>query len=251
MIEELNNILKKYVTIFINEYSSYLSKDQLESLKEINYDKAICFMDITRPFGVISLGQICLSKVSDELINNLRNMPNYNTKKTLLHNKNMSSYLKYMCDNGYSVLDYYSDILFYFVFDLVIKNHSGLVYGLINQEIKYLSIKYSLRLASIYAREEAVLEKVTPLLGIETCRKILFMDKASCFKYLNDNYGFRYANLISNIESLINNEYNNLEKKDYVGFQGFLDYTEEYDNISYGDVYNYILDFKVENNILS
>ena len=247
MIESLNSIFKKYVAIFLNEYKDYLSKDQLETLKSINYENTIVISETQKPFGNILLGQIHLSSDSEKMINNMKNMPNYNSNHTVLHNKNMSSYLKYICDNGYSVNDYYSDILMYFVFDLVAKNKSGLIKGLINQEIKYLSIKYSLRMPSLYAREEVIANKITPIIGLEGCRKVIFSDGASAFKYLNDKNGFRVAKLVNDTENLIDEQYSKLSKREYLGYEGFLDYAHDYDHLSYGEVYNYLLDYEVEN----
>lgn len=249
MIDNLNKIFKKYVVIFLNEYQDYLSKDQLELLRNIDYEKTIIIDEIQKPFGTISLGQIHLSSDSEKMFDNFKKMPEFNSSHTILHNKNMASYLKYMCDNGYSVFDYYSDILMYFVFNLVIKNTSGLINGLINQEIKYLSIKYSLRLAFLYAREETIVNKITPVLGLDGCRKILFSDQPTAFKYLNDEKGFRVAKLVTDVEDLIEEEYSKVSQKDYHGYEGFLDYAEEYDQLSYGDVYNYLLDYEVENSI--
>ena len=249
MIEKLNIIFKKYVTIFLEEYSDYLSKEQLELLKEVNFDNAIKLDSTNKPFGVISLGQINLPDYNNELIDSLKKMPNYNTYHYQLNNKNISGYLKYMCDSGYNLVDYYSDILMYFVFKLVIKNPNGLINGLINQEIKYLSIKYSQRFASLYPREETITFKITPFLGMEGCRKILFSDRATAFKYLNDNMGFRIAKMVDGVEELIEDEYEKLNKKEYTGYSGFLDYATDYDHLSYGDVYNYILDFQVENQL--
>ena len=105
MIELLNNIFKKYVAIFIGEYADYLSKEQLESLKGINFNNAIKLDSTSKPFGMISLGQVNLSDYSEELINSLKKMPNYNSYHYELNNKNMSSYLKYMCDSGYNLVD--------------------------------------------------------------------------------------------------------------------------------------------------
>lgn len=249
MIDNLNNIFKKYVAIFLDEYKDFLSRDQLEILKSINYEKTIIIDKTEKPFGKILLGQIHLSSDSEKMIDNMRNMPEYNSNHTLLHNKNMSMYLKYICDNGYNLEDYYSDILMYFVFDLVIKNQSGLIKGLINQEIKYLSIKYSLRIPSLYAREEAIINKITPIIGIEGCRKVLFSDSATSFKYLNDKKGFKIAKLVNDVEELIEEEYTKLSSKTYAGYEGFLDYIDDYDHLSYGDVYNYLLDYEVENSL--
>ena len=249
MIDSLNNIFKKYVAIFIEEYGDYLSREQLEALKNFNFSNAIKLDSTNKPFGIVSLGQVNLSSYSEELINNLKKMPNYNTARYQLNNKNLSSYLKYMCDSGYNLIDYYSDILMYFVFKLVIKNKSGLINGLINQEIKYLSLKYNLRLAYLYPREETIATKITPFLGIEGCRKVIFSDSATAFKYLNDNFGFRVAKLVNDVDELTQDEYEKLDKKDYVGYNGFLDYTDDYDHLSYGDVYNCILDFETENEL--
>ena len=249
MIDDLNKLFKKYVSVFIEEYANYLSKDQLESLKDINFNNAIKLDSTTRPFGIISLGQVNLPNYSEELISNLKKMPNYDKHHSMLNNRNISSYLKYMCDSGYNSFDYYADILMYFVFKLVIKNNCGLINGLVNQEIKYLSIKYSFRFANLYPREEAISNKITPFLGMEGCRKIIFSDAATAFKYLNDTKGFRIANLVHNVETLIEDEYQVLSKNDYNGYRGFLDYATDYDHLTYGDVYNYILEFEVENEL--
>ena len=249
MIEELNKIFKEYVNIFIQEYGDYLSKEQLELLKDINFNSAIKLDSTSKPFGIIFLGQVNLSDYSEELINNLKKMPNYNSRHEKLNNKNLSSYLKYMCDSGYNLLDYYSDILMYFVFKLVIKNSNGLVDGLINREIKNLALKYSFRFANLYPREEAIVDKLTKFLGTEECRKIIFSDNATSFKYLNDNKGFRVAELVVNVQELIDDEYQELTSKDYSGYIGFLDYTVDYDNLSYGSVYDCILNYEAENEL--
>jgi len=248
MINEINDIFKKYVAIFVHEYSDYLSKEQLETIKKIDFEKSIKLDNTDKPFGIVSLGQISLSDYSEELINSLKKMPNYNSNHSELNNKNISSYLKYMCDSGYNVIDYYSDILMYFVFKLVIKNNSGLIDGLISQEMKYLSIKYSNRFAYLYPREEAITIKITPLIGMDGCRKIIFSDSATSFKYLNDNFGFKVAKLVYDVGELIDDEQEKL-KREYSGYQGFLDYATDYDNLAYGDVYNCLLDFEVENSL--
>lgn len=249
MIDDLNNVFKKYVSVFINEYADYLSKDQLELLKSINYDNAIKLDSTDKPFGIVSLGQINLPSYSDELINNLKKMPNYNRSHYQLNNKNLSAYLKYMCDSGYNLFDYYSDILMYFVFKLVVKNNNGLINGLINQEMKYLSIKYSFRFAYLYPREEVITNKITKYLGMDGCRKIIFSDSATTFKYLNDNKGYRIAKLVNDLSELVEDEYQKLYQNEYDGYSGFLSYAHDYDHLSYGDVYNYLLDFEVENSL--
>lgn len=249
MIDELNKVFKEYVSIFIQEYTDYLSIEQLDLLKSINFNNAIKLDSTSKPFGIISLGQINLSDYSEELINNLKKMPSYNSKHDKLNNKNLASYLRYMCDSGYSLLDYYSDILMYFVFKLVIKNSNGLIDGLINREIKTLASKYSFRFANLYPREEAIVSKLTKFLDTDECRKIIFSDNATSFKYLNDNKGFRFAELIDNVQELIDDEYQELSNKDYNGYTGFLDYTVDYDNLSYGSVYNCILNYEAENEL--
>ena len=246
MKERISELLKKYVLIFIDEYAKYLSRDQLEILRNINYNSVISFEDLNIPFGVAEFGKIHLSNANNGLISDLKNMPNYNTTRSLLHNKNLSSYLEYMCVNGYELMDYYEDILMYFVFQFVTKNNSGLTHGLINQEMKYLSIKYSLRLASLYAKEEHIATKITNIIKIDNARKILFMDSSTSFKYLNDKLGFSVANLVFEVSNLIDNEYKVIAEKEYQGVNGILDYANLYDKIMYGDVYNRLLDYEAK-----
>ena len=147
MIEKsLIEILKKDISIFIKEYSDFLDENQLEILKNIDYNNIFIFSDINIPFGTVYLDKIYISNTNIELINNLKKMPNYNSKRFPLINKNLSSYIKYMCDNGYDLINLYNDIIWYFIFSMVIKNNSFLIQGVINQEMKFLSIKYSINI---------------------------------------------------------------------------------------------------------
>ena len=84
-------------------------------------------------------------------------------------------------------------------------------------------------------------------MGMDGCRKFLFSDQATAFKYLNDNKGFSVAKLVNDVEDLMEVEYSKLSSKDYFGYEGFLDYAHDYDHLSYGEVYNYLLDYETEN----
>ena len=76
---------------------------------------------------------------------------------------------------------------------------------------------------------------------------MIFMDMPTSFKYISDNYGFRYAVLVNNIANLMDEEYKKIENKEYTGIQGLIEYTNDYDHLSYGEVYNCLLDFETEN----
>lgn len=245
----LNDLLKKYVSIFLDEYAKYLDRDQLEIIKSINYEQIIHYHDLTYPLGIVNFNQIYLSNSIDSLIKAMKNMPNYGTSSSHLNNKNYSSYLKYICDNGYTSQDYYADQLMYFIFKLVIKNNSGLIDGLINKEIHYLSNKYKIRMVNLYKREEVIADKVINIISHRHARQVLFMDKTSAFKYLNDNLGYRYASLFHDVGNLVDENYQVLFEKNYQGFHGIIDYAKDYDGILYGDVYNYLLDFSVNNQL--
>ncbi len=248
MKDVLSQTLKKYVEIFLKEYSKYLDNNQIDLLKRINYDNIFSYMDIPLPFGITSFGRIYLSNQVENLLNSLKKMPNYNIKRENLHNKNISSYLKYICENGYNIEDFYQDFLMYYIFFMVVDSRF-LNKGFINQEIKYLSIKYSIRCANLYAKEESLISKIT-FLSNETCRKILFMDSVNAYKYINDNYGFKYAEFLLDLEKTVKDESLNIWQNDYPGVNGFLNYADSYDKISYADAYDEILDFRVNNNLL-
>ena len=67
--------------------------------------------------------------------------------------------------------------------------------------------------------------------------------------FANDNMGFRVAKLVNDVEELIKEEYQKLESREYQGYSGFLDYAHDYDHLSYGDVYNYLLEFEAINKL--
>lgn len=249
-VKALNESLKKYVKIFLEEYSKYLDKEQLELLKSIDYDKIINIKNINYPLGVINFNQIYLSDSIDGLIKTMRGMPDYGKYLSKLNNKNYSSYLKYICLNGYNKIDYYNDLLFYLIFRLVVKNDSGLILGLINREVCYLGSKYNLRAVNLYKREEYIADKIVNIIGQEELRKTIFLSLSSSYKYLNDIKGFRYAELFYQTSLLIDQHFSFLKEKDYSGFDGIINYAKDYDGILYGDVYNYILDFSVKNNVV-
>ena len=75
------------------------------------------------------------------------------------------------------------------------------------------------------------------------------MDKPTAFLYLNKHLGFRYAKLYDDITNIVDDKNKNIKGKDYPGFEGFLNYADDYDEITYGDAYNYLLDFEVENKL--
>lgn len=243
----LNELLKKYVSIFLDEYADFLDHEQLEILRDINYEKVIHFNELSYPLGIVNFNQIYLSNSIDGLIKAISNMPNYGSRSSYLNNKNYSSYLKYICDNGYTKDEYYADQLMYFIFKLVIKNNSGLIDGLINKEISYLSNKYRIRMVNLYKREEVIADKVIEFIGRDNARKVMFMDKTSAFKYLNGQEGYRYAELFYNVCNLVDDNYKVLFDKNYQGVSGIIDYAKDYDSILYGDVYNCLLDFSVKN----
>lgn len=243
------DILKKDIDIFIHEYEKYLDKDQLDKLNNIDYDNIVTTNDTKYPFGITMFDKIYLSSSNEELIDSLKLMPNYNTQKYEARCKNLSSYIKYMCDNGYDLNNLYEDIIMYFIFDLVIKNPSFLIKGFINQEIKFLSIKYDIKPSFIYEREENIATILTNILGLEETRKMIFKSEIDTYKYLIDKFGYRYANLFYNACLLTNKEYDKIKDNNYEGINGLFDYVNNYDNLSYGEVYNYLLDFEIENNI--
>lgn len=242
----LNDLLKEYVNIFIDEYSNYLNKESLEILKNIDYDHIINFSNVSNPIGSINLDQIYLSDSINELITTMKNMDNYGQRKYYMNNRNYTSYLKYVCDNGYDAFHYYSDHLMYFVFKLVIPNNSGLINGLISQEVDYLSRKYNFSKVDLYSREHLIAQNFSKLFDNNISRKLIFMDKVSAFRYLSENVGYKYAKLFYDISNLIDSKYLKIQNKKYIGFDGVVNYAKDYDDTNYSEVYNHLLDFKVE-----
>ena len=92
MKDKISALLKKYVNIFLKEYRSYLNKEQLMLLKQINYNQIIKLSNFSIPVGIINYSSIYLS-------NNLLNIPKTNNKECFINNKNYTSYLKILNNN--------------------------------------------------------------------------------------------------------------------------------------------------------
>ena len=163
-LSKLKNALKKYVALFFKEYGKYLDREQLETLKNIDYETIIHIGKYNYPLGVVNLKQIYFSSEVEELIKTMKTMDGYGKYNTFLNNKNFTSYLKYARDNGYSTYDFYADQLIYLVFDLVIKNNSFLTKGFINTEVRNISKKYHIQLPNLYSREEAIAKRIIKVL---------------------------------------------------------------------------------------
>lgn len=241
MREKLSDLLKKYVTIFINEYAEFLNKQQLQLLKAIDYDKIIKISDFSIPVGIINYDQIYIS-------DNLINIPRNNSLSVSLNNKNYTGYLKYINAMGCDTYQYYADQLMFLVFKLVIGNDNGIINGFINHEVNKLKQKYHFQAVNLYKREEVISNKVMNILGYDNCLRIMFMDMPSSFKYLNDHLGYRYADFYYQISLMVNYQYKKLRIDKYTSKDGLIKYATDYDNLLYGDAYNYLLDFSINNN---
>lgn len=243
MRDKLSTLLKKYVNIFLQEYASYLSKEQLMLLKNINYSQIIKVSDFSIPVGIINYQSIYVS-------NSLISIPKKNDQYSFFNNKNYTSYLKYLDNYGCDTYEYYAHQLMFLVFKLVIDNDNGIINGFINYEVDKLRKKYHFQAVNLYKREEVISNKVRKVLGDDYILKIMFMDMPSAFKYLNDHLGYRYADFYYQISYLVNHEYQKIKLDNYTDHDGLVKYAHDYDKLLYGNAYNYLLDFNINNNVL-
>ena len=188
--QNLISNLKRFVNLFFQEYSKYLDKDQLEIIKSIDYEHIIHINDSNYPLGMVSYNQIFFSNSTDVLIETMKKMNNYGKGNDKINNSNFTSYLKYVCENGYNSYNYYIDQLLYLIFQLVRYDNSGLNNGFINYEIRYLSIKHHLKIPNIYRREEAL----ESLKAISYNKSISDEEFNNLFKELTDLRKIRIQN---------------------------------------------------------
>lgn len=241
MKDKLSNLLQKYVNYFYKEYQQYLNKDQLEIIKNINYQTIIKTNDFKIPIGIINYGNIYIS-------NNLLNITG-NNNSNWLNNQNYASYLKYLNNCGCDTYEYYSHQLMFLVFKLVIGNDNGIINGFINYEVNNLRRKYKFQAVNLYKREEVISSKLVKLFGRDHVLKIMFMDMPSAFKYLNDNIGYRYAKLYYELSTIMEKEFNKLKPDYYTTNNALINYARDYDHLAYGDAYNCLLEFNINNKL--
>ena len=239
----LANNLKRFVNLFFQEYSKYLNKDQLETIKNINYDNIIHIDKLDYPLGITNLGQIYFNN-ADELMETMKKTDYYGSGNLTINNKNYTNYLQYMCEKKYNAYQYYSDQLLYMIFKLVRRDDSCLNNGLINYEITYLCYKYNIRIPNLYKKEEVIVERLIKIIGHEHLLNIIFKSYIDAYIYLNNNLGYRFAELYKNVYQMLDE--NNLVDKSYTGTQGYIDYARDYDDIGYGDALNCMLEFNAK-----
>ena len=87
MNEVLKVTLKKYVTIFLNEYKNYLSNEQKGILENIDYNTIIKFNDTCNPLGCVSYNQIYLSTKYIDLEKQIKDIDGYGKTNRLINNK--------------------------------------------------------------------------------------------------------------------------------------------------------------------
>lgn len=242
MKDKLSELLKNYVNIFIKEYSNYLNKEQLLTLKNINYDQIIKLNDFKIPVGIVNYNSIYLS-------NDLLNIPKKVNQESWLNNKNYTSYLKYLNNVGCNTYEYYAHQLMFLVFKLVIPSESGIINGFINYEVNNLRRKYRFQAVNLYKREEVISLKAIKFLKRENVLKIMFMDMPTAFKYLNDNLGYRYADFYYQLSTMVDNEYKKIKLDNYTNNDGLLKYASDYDKLLYGDAYNYLVECNISNSL--
>lgn len=242
MKDKLSGLLKKYINIFVKEYGNYLNKEQLITLKNINYDQIIKTNNFIIPVGIINYNSIYIS-------DNLLNIPKKNNYQSWLNNNNYTSYLKQLNNVGCNTYEYYAHQLMFLVFKLVIGNDSGLINGFINYEVNNLRRKYRFQAVNLYKREEVISQKIINLLARETVLKIMFMDMPTAFKYLNDNLGYRYADLYYQLTNIVDSEFQKIKPDNYTSNNGLIKYAHDYDQLLYGDAYNFLLDFNISNSL--
>lgn len=242
MKNKISELLKKYVSIFIKEYSNYLNKEQLEILKNIDYDKIIKINNFSIPVGIVNYNSIYIS-------DNLVNIPKRIMNQPWINNKNYTGYLKYLNSVGCNTYEYYAHQLMFLVFKLVIGNDSGIINGFINFEVNNLRRKYRFQAVNLYKREEVISSKLIKVLGRENILKIMFMDMPSSFKYLNNQLGYRYADFYYQLSVMVDNEYKKIKPDNYTSNDGLVNYAHDYDKLLYGDAYNYLLEFNISNSL--
>ena len=73
------------------------------------------------------------------------------------------------------------------------------------------------------------------------------MELPTAYKYLNETMGYHYADFYYGILSIVDQEYKKIDLCNYNSDNGLLRYAHDYDHLLYGNAYNYLLDFNVNN----
>lgn len=178
--------LEKYINIIIKEYHEYLSNEQIQELKNMDYNKSVVIAD-TKTISILVMDKkVYLPTEALNVINKLKKHPEYGTnkehkaytKETLLTNDNtFEDYINHAVIKGITPLDYYLENLLHESLHI-----SGIVgVGVMSEaftelKTRELALKYNLETSGCgYPKEVKIALKLENILGEKIVNKIMFM----------------------------------------------------------------------------
>lgn len=220
-----NNFSKNALDIIKKEYQVYLSDEKIEILNSINPDTFFTFNDSSnKNYIILGTKNIYLR---DDLYQNL--------SKT--NDPYILNFLK-KYDNSYQI---YQDLIIYLYLIFICDELTPLKLGLIEKEVRNLSIKYNFSISSINNYKELeVINILYEKILSDLPYKIIFLDSdIEIFNYLLEEKDINVAKLYYQISKEMINEYSNFpQQRD--NLENILNF---YKNINYENILDNIYSF--------
>lgn len=256
--KEISQLVKKYVTIILEEYKEYIPiniQNKLKSIKDF-YDYVLVVPNHTislfanpinttiyLPFDAYKAIEI-LKKLPDYGID--KNHKTYKENNIVLNDNTYRDFVNHVIIKGESCVEYFKEILLHEVMHICgSSGFNALCEGFNELKTREIAEKYGLETSYCgYPKEVKIAYELQQIFGRKIGDKINFLDFKERLILLEQEVGEEAATLYKNIFVSMEKEFRPYITKSYPAFNGIKEKCDEYDKIDYKEVYSFLNNYK-------
>ena len=252
---ELSKQLEIYILEILKMFGKYMKTETYFFLKNMyDYSKIIQIQDYGSINGMANDKHIYLPLTAKNVFENFKETPGYGMwkdhvlydKDTLLVNNNtFFDYVFHVFISGYTLQDYYEDLLLHETLHFCGSGGSNALQEGINELLtRKVALKYNFRTnGCAYSKEVSLALRLEQLWGEDMLYKLAFAKTNEIPIILEKNIGKEAAILYANFLTLVEEEFQKVYYQhidSYDGIKGIWKNCANYQKISYQKAYEYL-----------
>lgn len=258
--KNLTEVVKKYISIIINECGSYMPPEVLSKLKNItDYNQIIRIYDYGEINAYANSDNIMLPLCASKIFNILVKIPFYGINKNhklynegnMIVNKNsFMTYVNHIFVSGSELEDYYEDLLLHETMHFCGSDGSSVIKEGINELLtRMIAQKYGLRTSACgYPKEVKLCYKLMSIFGEDTIKQLAFIHNfQEEVELIERNNGVEAATLYMQVTSLAEKEFQEKYYSYMSSFKGPVGVIKKiyfYQLINYDSIYSLIDEYQ-------
>ena len=258
----LTSEIKNYINLIKDEYGSYMPKETLDRLNNIeDYNHILKIYDYGNVNAFANINNIMMPLCADKVLNKISKIPGYGINKNhktyddkniIINNNTFLTYVTHVFISGTDTKGYYQDLLLHETMHFCGGDGSTILKEGINELLtRMLAKKYNLRTNSCgYPKEVKLSYELVNLFGEDIIKKLAFMhDYQKEVEYLSYVLSEKEALLYSKIYEEAQKEFNDKyysHMNEFNGAIGIIKKIKFYKKIDYSKIYEIIENYKKE-----